>query len=568
MNYDFSENQDLNRMLNQVVSSITDLAEAQVMHIQRLTKIGESLSSVTDLHQIFDMILEEAVAFTNADGATIYQVSEDKKYLDFETLFNGTMGLRLGGARGEVGWPSIPLYDDEQKPRLANIVTNVYHLKHSLVFEDVYETTEFDVSGTKKADKDHNYRSKSMLTIPLKNHEDEVLGVIQIINALNAQHEVISFNEEHMTMLKSLASQAAIALSNRKLIVDLENLLMQFMRSIATGIEKKSKYSSDHIMRVAQLTDMIATKLNSADTGHFAELNFSENELKELSMAGWMHDVGKIITPEFIMDKSTKLETIMDRISLVKERFDKMELVLELMSIQMSPSDFQAFIAKHFPQLESPGLTDAKAWLQSSFEFIEGLNKGNEFVPDSEIARVDEIAGVCFLHQAKEYLLITGNELDNMHIRRGTLTSDEIKLMSAHVSVTWDMLSQLSFPKKYKNVAFYAATHHEKLNGRGYPRGLTADDLPLQSRIIAVADIFEALTSADRPYKKAKTLSESLKIMAFCVKGNELDADLVDFFLDSGLYMDFAQKFMSPLYIDAVDIPALKALYHVETLNN
>lgn len=561
MTYNFSENQEINRMLNQVVNSITDLAESQVMHIRRLTKIGESLSSVTDLHQIFDMILEEAVAFTNADGATIYQVSEDKKYLDFETLFNGTMGLRLGGARGEVGWPSIPLFDENGNPRLANIVTNVYHLKRSLVFEDVYETTEYDVSGTRKADKDHNYRSKSMLTIPLKNHEDEVLGVIQIINAMDAQKRVIGFTEEHQTMLNSLASQAAIALSNRKLIVDLENLLMQFMRSIATGIEKKSKYSSDHIMRVAQLTDMIAAKLNNADTGHFADLRFSENELKELSMAGWMHDVGKIITPEFIMDKSTKLETIMDRISLVKERFDKLELALELMALQSDPESFTAFLKQNFPPSAGPGLTEAKAWLADSYQFIEALNKGNEFVPDGDIARIDEIAGVCFIHNNKEYHLLTGNELANMHIRRGTLTPEEMKLMSAHVSVTWDMLSQLSFPKKYKNVAFYAATHHEKLNGKGYPRGLTADDLPLQSRIIAVADIFEALTSADRPYKKAKTLSESLRIMAFCVKDGDLDPDLLDFFLDSGLYLDFAQKFMNPLQIDSVDIETLKAMY-------
>ena len=561
MSYQFSENKDLNQMLNQVVSSITTLAESQVSHIRRLTKIGESLSSVTDLHQIFDMILEEAVAFTNADGATIYQVSEDKKYLDFETLFNGTMGLRLGGARGVVGWPSIPLYDENKNPRLSNIVTNAFHLKRSLVFDDVYETTEFDVSGTKNADQSHNYRSKSMLTIPLKNHEDEVLGVIQIINALDKKHNVVSFSQEHQTMVSSLASQASIALSNRQLIVDLENLLMEFMRSIAFGIERKSKYSGDHIMRVAQLTDMIAAKLNTADSGHFADLNFSENELKELSMAGWMHDVGKIITPAFIMDKSTKLETVMDRISLLKERFEKMELGLELMSIKLSPPDFEAFIKEHFPLAAEPTLAGAYTWLQSSFQFIERLNKGKEFVPDSDIQRIDIIAAVCFSDNNKEYCLITENELTNLHVRRGTLTQDETKQMSAHVSVTWEMLSKLSFPKKYKNVAFYAATHHEKLNGRGYPRGLSADDLPLQSRIIAVADIFEALTAADRPYKKAKTLAESLKILAFCVKDGDLDSDLLDFFLDSGLYLDYALKFMNPLQIDTVDIPALKALY-------
>lgn len=559
MIYDFSSNPEINNMLNRVVQSITTLAENQVAHIKRLTRIGESLSSETDLHKIWDMMLEEAVEFTNADGATIYQVSEDKKYLDFEVLFNGTMKLRLGGVRGPVGWPSIPLFDENGNPRLSNIVTNVYHLKRSLCFDDVYIQEEFDVSGTKKADKDHDYRSKSMLTIPLKNHEDEVLGVIQIINAMDDDGNILGFTEDHKTMLNSLASQAAIALSNRKLIDDLESLLMQFMRSIATGIERKSKYSSDHIMRVAMLTDMIAAKLNASDNGHFKDLSFTEDQLKELSMAGWMHDVGKIITPEFIMDKSTKLETIMDRIDLVSKRFEMMHLVLDLMQKSLHDSDLDEIIKVVFgEELDS---TSIHTWLDDAFQFISRLNFGGEFVPDADLERVAKIASIKLSYQDKDYILLSENETVNLQIRRGTLTSDEMKQMSAHVSVTWDMLSQLSFPKKYKNVAFYASTHHEKLNGKGYPKGLTADDLPLQSRIIAVADIFEALTAADRPYKKAKTLSESLKIMAFCVKDGDLDQDLLDFFMDSGLYLDFARQYMKEDQIDSVDIEALKKLY-------
>lgn len=559
MNYDFSSNPEINNMLNRVVQSITTLAENQVAHIKRLTRIGESLSSETDLHKIWDMMLEEAVEFTNADGATIYQVSEDKKYLDFEVLFNGTMKLHLGGVRGPVGWPSIPLFDENGNPRLSNIVTNVYHLKRSLCFDDVYIQEEFDVSGTKKADKDHDYRSKSMLTIPLKNHEDEVLGVIQIINAMDDDGNILGFTEDHKTMLNSLASQAAIALSNRKLIDDLESLLMQFMRSIATGIERKSKYSSDHIMRVAMLTDMIAAKLNASDNGHFKDLSFTEDQLKELSMAGWMHDVGKIITPEFIMDKSTKLETIMDRIDLVSKRFEMMHLVLDLMQKSLHDSELDEIIKVVFgEELDS---TSIHTWLDDAFQFISRLNFGGEFVPDADLERVAKIASIKLSYLGNDYILLTENETINLQIRRGTLTSDEMKQMSAHVSVTWDMLSQLSFPKKYKNVAFYASTHHEKLNGKGYPRGLTAEDLPLQSRIIAVADIFEALTAADRPYKKAKTLSESLKIMAFCVKDGDLDQDLLDFFMDSGLYLDFARQYMKEDQIDSVDIEALKKLY-------
>jgi len=560
MNYSFSENHDVNKMLNQVVESITSLANSQVMHIRRLTKIGESLSSETDLHKIWDMILEEAVAFTNADGATIYQLSEDGRYLDFKVLFNGTMGLRKGGVYGEVGWPSIPLFDTDGNPRLAHIVTNVFHLKRSLCFEDVYMQDEYDISGTKKADADHNYRSKSMLTIPLKNHEDEVLGVIQIINAMDEKGEISTFSEEHITMINSLASQAAISLSNRKLIEGLELLLMQFMRSIATGIEKKSKYSSDHIMRVAMLTDMLAQKLNETTEGNYADLHFTEIELKELSMAGWMHDVGKIITPEFIMDKSTKLETILDRIDLVETRFRMMILLMDLLHTKLPEEKLSELIKSQFGEDQSPNTITS--WLEDSLAFIKKLNIGGEFVPDPEIARVEQIAKVSIEYCGKSYYLLSEDETNNLKIRKGTLTSDEIKQMSAHVSVTWDMLSQLSFPKKYKNVAFYASTHHEKLNGKGYPKGLTADDLPLQSRIIAVADIFEALTSSDRPYKKAKTLSESLRIMGFCVKDGDLDPDLLDFFLDSGLYMDYAKEYMQPEYIDNVDIESVKKLYH------
>lgn len=557
--YNFSTNKDVNTMLNQVVNTINDISEQQITHIRRLTNIGKSLSSVTDLDRIFDMILEEALEFTNADGATIYRVNEDTGALEFEIVYNHTMNMRQGGTHGKVDWPSIPLYQEDGTPRMSHIVTAVYHNKRSLVFDDVYETKDYDISGTVNTDKRYGYRCKSMLTIPLKNHEDDVLGIIQIINAMDKNGNITSFNEEHITMLDSLASQAAIALSNRKLIESLETLLMQFMRSIATGIERKSKYSSDHILRVARLTDCFAAKLNAAETGPYSSLHFSDNELKELSMAGMMHDVGKIVTPEFIMDKSTKLETIMDRVSIVSDRFRHMKLFFRYLSHAMPVTELDDFIKTNVhPDLDHTGI---EAWLSAELEFVKRVNIGGEFLPDADLERINHLATVNFDYEGESYFLISEEEKANLQIRRGTLTQDEMKQMAAHVSVTWDMLSQLTFPKKYRNVAFYAATHHEKLNGKGYPNGIGADRLPLQSRIIAVADIFEALTSADRPYKKAKTLSESLRIMAFCVKDGDLDKDLVDFFLDSGLYLEYAQNYMGENMIDQVDIPALKKIY-------
>jgi len=560
MPYDFSPNPDINKMLNNVVQSITNQADEQLLHIKRLTRIGESLSSETDLDKIFDMILEEGIEFTRSDAATIYKVDAEGKFLEFEIVYNNKLGMRLGGSRGKVNWPNIQLYDDEGIPLKNKIVTSVYHSKHSLCFADVYEAKDYDISGTLKTDKDNNYRCKSMLTIPLKNHEDEVLGVIQFINAMDENKEIVSFSDEHKAMLSSLASQAAIALSNRKLIQSLEDLLNQFMRSIATAIEKKTKYTSDHITRVATLTELLSAKVNEAPEEYFGGRRFTENELKELSMAGWMHDVGKIITPEYIMDKSTKLETITDRIELVKLRLEKIDLVLTCISAAISADDFDKIVHDHIDSdIDSNKYHE---FITDTIAFLTKLNFGEEFVADEDLQRVEKLSRIDFEYNGQRYYVFTEDEKKNMMIKgRGTFTGQEYQIMKDHVSITWDMLSQLSFPKKYKNVAFYASTHHEALNGKGYPRGIGADELPIQSRIIAVADIFEALTASDRPYKKAKTLSESLTIMAFMTKDGHLDKDLVSYFLDSGLYKEYADRFMKPEYIDEVNITALKAKY-------
>lgn len=344
MKYQLNENIAINEMLNQVVEKINDLAQKQVEHIQRLTRIGEALSGETDLAKIFDMILEEAIEYTGADGATIYMYNEQTQQLEFEIVYNRTMNMRQGGSHGKVDWPPIPLYDEHGKPRINRIVTSVYHTKELVYFDDVYKAEGYDVSGTMMTDKSRNYRSKSMVTLPLKNHENEVLGIIQMINAMDKDGNIISFNDEHRTMLSSLASQAAIALSNRHLIESLETLLMQFMSAIAKAIERKSKYSSNHITRVAELTDMFALKLNENGRGKLKDLKFNANELKELSMAGMMHDVGKIVTPESIMDKSTKLETIMDRISLVSQRFVTMKTLLRYVKASLSAAEYEAGI--------------------------------------------------------------------------------------------------------------------------------------------------------------------------------------------------------------------------------
>jgi len=564
MKSNLTKNNEAEKDLNEVIEQITKHSDKQTRHIQSLTRIGVALSSVTNLEKIFDLILEEAISFTNADAATIYKVSEDKQSLEFVIVYNKSLNLRMGGTHSSVLWKNIPLFDKESKPQLKYIVTNVYHKKRLLCFKDVYKIKDYDVSGTEEIDSANNYISKSMLTLPLKNHEDEVLGILQVINALDKNGKIIAFKDEHIVMLKSLASQAAITMSNRKLINDLETLLMQFMQSIAKGIERKSKYSSNHIIRVSLLTDMIAQRLNDNKSGKFSKVNFSANELKELSMAGLMHDIGKIVTPDFVMDKSTKLEAVTDRIQIVNLRFELFKKALALYKNEHGEAQFLKKAEQWYPQTKLKNFKSLLSKIDADKEFLRIVNQGSEAITEDILDHIRRIKKMEIEFDGQNWFLLSEEEYSNLQIRRGTLSVTERKTMDEHVLVTWEMLSELSFPNKYKNVALYAASHHEKLNGTGHPFGLKEIDIPLQSRILAIADIYEALTAADRPYTKGKKLSEALKILAFCAKDKEIDSDLMDFLIDSGLYLEFARKYMKPEQIDAVDVKAIKKIYHPE----
>jgi len=407
-----------------------------------------------------------------------------------------------------------------------------------------------------------------MLTLPLKNHENDVLGVLQVINAGDKQEHVIHFQEDHILMLESLASQASITMSNRKLINDLEELLMQFMHVIAKAIERKSKYSSNHITRVAMLADMIARKINEDSSKRLHNMKFSASELKELSMAGLMHDVGKIVTPEHIMDKATKLEHIVDRIALVDLRYKLFKKALTLYKLQYGEPRLIKIVRKWFPGKTSTTISELFGLLDEDKIFLDSINSGGRFVSDASLERIDRIQKMEFEMDSEKWNLLTEDEVENLKIRRGTLTAEEKKIVDEHVMVTWEMLSELSFPPKYKNVALYASSHHEKLNGTGHPFGYKAEQLPPQSRILAIADIFEAVTSTDRPYKKPNKLSEALKILASCARDGEIDWEILDFFIDSGLYKEFAELCMSSEQIDKVDAIAVKRIYHPELKDN
>ncbi|MCF7794136.1 MAG: HD domain-containing protein [Candidatus Cloacimonetes bacterium] len=514
--------------------------------IKRLTNVGIALSATQDINAFFELILKEAMFFTNADAGTVYTVSDDQQHLDFKVVCTKSKKLHMGTADTSK-WPPVQLYDADGNKRMKNFVAYVYHTKEPKKINDVYKQDLFDASGTKKYDRANNYKSISMAAIPLKNHENDILGVVQLINAIDDDGEIVPFAKRNIIFLDSLASQAAIALSNKKLIQNLEKLLHQFIKSIAKAIDRKSKNTGGHITRVATLSEMLFQKVNEDNT-IFKDYKFDEDEIQELSIAGWMHDVGKITTPVYIMDKSKKLETIFDRIEMVKTRIDMVIAIIER-DKALAPKEKYG----EFDKI----INEVKEYK----EILITCNESSEYMNDEIYNKLTEIFTFNYSSEGKNYFIITEDEFNNLSIRKGTLIPKEMEKMHEHASVTLELLDELTFPKKFRNVPLFAASHHEKLNGKGYPSQLTEDELPLQARVIAVADIFEALTASDRPYKSDKTLSQTFKILAFMAKDRDIDPDLLTLFIDSGLFTQYANIYLKPHQIDDVDFEIIKKIY-------
>ncbi|MDO9549256.1 MAG: HD domain-containing phosphohydrolase, partial [Candidatus Marinimicrobia bacterium] len=397
------------------------------------------------------------------------------------------------------------------------------------------------------------YRSKSMLVVPMRNHEDEIIGVLQLLNALNPiTNESIPFTNADQGLIISLASQAAVAITNTRLIHDLEQLLESFIQVIASAIDEKSPYTGGHIERVAKLTMMIAENINNIDYGVYAPLFLNHDELKELRIASWMHDIGKITTPEYVVDKSSKLETIYDRINTVKTRFEvlKRDAKIELLEHRLKIASGESL--ENLATVEENYHAKIQA-VEDDLVFIETANIGGEFMAAEKQDRVKTIGQQKIEMSNETRDLLDEDEILNLCIPRGTLTNEEREIINHHVVMTITMLEKLPYPKKLRRVPEYAGGHHEKLDGTGYPSGLKEDQLSPQSRMMALADIFEALTARDRPYKKGKTLSEAMKIMGFMAKDKHIDPELFKIFVQEKLYLKYAQESMDPSQIDDVD---------------
>ena len=519
--------------------------------LKELNEIGIALSQQRDINSLLETILEAAKRITHADAGTLYLYEPAQQVLHFEILRNDSLNIAMGGTSGApITFYPVHLYDEAGQPNHAMVVSHSALTGETVNIPDAYAAAGYDFSGTQKFDRKTGYRSQSFLAVPMRNHEREVIGVLQLINAQDRDSkEIVPFSVDDQQLLESLASQAAIALTNRRLIEQMEELFESFIKLINTALDDKSAYTGGHCERVPVLTMLLADAVDRTTRGPLKDFAMTDKDRYELKIAGLLHDCGKITTPVHVVDKSTKLHTLLDRIELVDTRFEVLKRDSEIAMLRDIIRDREiepAARAEHEARVRQ---------LDDDREFLRYCNVGSEAMPVEEQQRVRQIGARRWRDSGGvETDFLSADELENLTIRSGTLTAGEREIINHHIVVTIKMLEALPWPKHLKNVPEYAGGHHERMDGKGYPRGLRREQMSVQARVMGIADIFEALTAKDRPYKKGKTLTESLTILGKFKLNGHVDPDLFDIFIREKVYLDYARQFLAEEQIDDVDL--------------
>lgn len=493
--------------------------------VEQLLNIGIALSTEKDHNRLLEMIVSEARLITRADAGTLYLRDDD--FLKFKIIQNQTMNVYQGGKGEPINLPPVPLKEN-------NVSSYVALTHRSVNIPDVYTNNNFDFTGPKDYDRITGYRTVSMLVIPLENHENEIIGVLQLINSMNENGEPMAFPAYFEKVVSSLASQAAVALTNIGLIDEIENLFRSFVEVMAAAIDARTPYNAHHTRRVALLAQEMARAVNDADQGAWSKEYFDDDRMTQLVMAGWLHDIGKIATPLTVMNKASRAE---GRLELILQRFDYIKTCMEADYLK------EKLLASR-PECSNSNQMKIETYRREQLNLIEEARElvikadnPSTFVNRDIADRLSELASLTYIDgSGRECPWLTKDELAALSTSRGTLTEEERKVMEEHVLVTQRMLEKIPFTHKLKDVPYFASIHHEHLDGKGYPFGLKGDQIPLEGRILALVDIFDALTASDRPYKEAMPLEQALKILDFMVKKGELDQDLYHIFCSSRVW--------------------------------
>lgn len=506
-----------------------DSARALEERLQRLNEIGSALSVERDLNRLLERILQEARGFTHADAGTLYLLYDD--HLHLEIVQNDTLRSFVGGRQGAINLPPrVPMTKGSASGYAA--VT-----AETLNIEDVYTDEVYRFEGPKQYDRTSGYRTQSMLVVPMRDRDDQTIGVLQLLNATDPQTDKpVAFSSADQAVLQSLASQATVAINNVRLIHETEQLFESFVQVMATALDERSAYTGGHVRRVMEMAMVVAETVNEVTEGPFAAVGFSAEEMNELRIAAWMHDIGKITQQEWIVDKPTKLTTIYDRIDLLRTRMDFIRSATENELLRRKVELLEA--GRPVPAQLDEEYGRRIELIADESRFLERVNEPGEFMEKEDLARLREIASKTFPVSDGEQTYLTDDELENLSIRKGSLTQDEFQKIKDHASMSIKMLGQIPFTRKLSQVPAIAGAHHEKLDGSGYPLGLKAEEIGLQARILALVDMFESMSADDRPYR-ARPIPREMILRFLNEDGdkNLIDKDLVELFIDRELYL-------------------------------
>jgi HD-GYP domain-containing protein (c-di-GMP phosphodiesterase class II)/HAMP domain-containing protein len=539
------EFEDLGRSFNNMAASL----ENNLQNMTTLNRIGIALSGEKDNNRLLELILVGAKNITNADGCALYTITADKQ-LRLSAMYIDSINRRMDDGTVMM----VPLYDAKGQPNTQSAIAFSALNNATVNIPDTYDAPDFDFTRNHNFDKTLGYQTRSFLSVPMKDHENEIVGVLQLINAQDRySRKIVTFLDEHQSLLEALASQAAVALSKNKLIEDFKELFDSLVDLIVTAIDEKSPHTGDHCKRVPELTMMLAEAVANKKEGVFKDFTLSEDELYELKIAALLHDCGKVTTPVHIADKATRLETIFDRIHLIDTRFEVVTRNAQIAFLQKQSDALSKGSKKDF-SVEKEEFEKTLDQIDKDREFVRTCNSGRTVMDENLRERIKKIAlSYRWINaDCEEEPILSEAEVYMLTSSVGTLTPADRQVINQHVETTIKMLESLHYPKSLRNVPAFAQAHHERMDGTGYPKGLTKKDIPVQGRIIAIADIFEAMTARDRPYKKGKTLMESLRELGSMKLGGHIDPDLFNIFIDEKIYLHYAEKYLPPAQIDEV----------------
>ena len=543
-----------------------------------LLELTNSLSQEQDSMVIIEKVIRMAQDVCNADGATFYTVNDDNF---LRLVFSYSKSLKIHKIGSDNKYYTNPTYlPDQRRINPKSIIIAAALNKEIINTPDIY-AENFDNSVFDVFDKDYDYRSVSMLVIPVLNHKGNIIGVAQFINAMDAAGRYISFTSEVQKNTQSVCNLLSPFLESHKLSEDYASLLESFIEVLGRAVDAKSPFTGIHCKRVPVIARMLAMAAVQTERGPLKNFEMSDDDWYALHIASWLHDCGKVTTPEYIVNKATKLETINNRIHEIRNRFEilRRDAHIEYLKKRLQNTDTQENLQKEF-------VARVKQ-LEDDYEFIARCNIGDIPMTEEDIERLENIAKIRFMRYFNRMLGLSWaeknsitdtelysnpslesliqnredqvtapynhGELYNLRIRNGTINKQEREKINEHIVVTIDMLKALPFPKELSNVVEYAGSHHERIDGKGYPNGLTGAQMSVPAKIMAIADIFEALTAADRPYKEPKPLSQALAILKEMSETGHIDRDLYEVFINNKVYEDYARQYMNPEQIDNVN---------------